>query len=115
MIADGDRTAEPQPGCRFDASRNFTVIDTVRPCGTRPYLQRASWSAGDSSGVGRALQHGTSCCAPGDCHGSDSNLRRGTGYATALVGDTPVARCSVRGSRSAALTSASASTTSTCA
>jgi ABC-2 type transport system permease protein len=92
VIADGDRTAQSRSlVARFDASRNFTVIDTVTSLReVDPYLQRGdAWVAlVIPQGYGRAVQEGSSVAVQVIADGSDSNSTTvALGYATALVGE----------------------------
>jgi ABC-2 type transport system permease protein len=92
VVADGDHSpASRNLIARFDASRNFTVIDTV---GTirevDPYLQRGdAWIAlAIPQGYGVALQDGRSTALQVVADGSDSNSTTvALGYATALIGE----------------------------
>jgi ABC-2 type transport system permease protein len=92
VIADGDRTAQSRSlVARFDASRNFSVIDTVTTVrDVDPYLQRGeAWVAlAIPQGYGRALQDGEAVGLQVIADGSDSNSTTvALGYATALVGE----------------------------
>jgi ABC-2 type transport system permease protein len=92
VIADGDRTAQSRSLiARFDATRNFTVIDTVTTVrDVDPYLQRGdAWVAlAIPQGYGRAVQEGTSVALQVIADGSDSNSTTvALGYATALIGE----------------------------
>ena len=92
VIADGDRTAQSRSlVARFDASRNFTVIDTVTSLReVDPYLQRGdAWVAlAIPQGYGRAVQERESVAVQVIADGSDSNSTTvALGYATALVGE----------------------------
>ena len=92
VIADGDRTAQSRSlVARFDASRNFSVIDTVTTLReVDPYLQRGdAWVAlAIPQGYGRAVQEETPVALQVMADGSDSNSTTvALGYATALVGE----------------------------
>jgi ABC-2 type transport system permease protein len=92
VIADGDRTAQSRTLiARFDASRNFSVIDTVTTLReVDQYLQRGeAWVAlAIPQGYGRALQEGTGVALQVIADGSDSNSTTvALGYATALIGE----------------------------
>jgi ABC-2 type transport system permease protein len=92
VIADGDRTADSRSlVARFDASRNFTVIDTVTTVReVDQYLQRGdAWVAlAIPQGYGRAVEEGTIVALQVVADGSDSNSTTvALGYATALVGE----------------------------
>jgi ABC-2 type transport system permease protein len=102
VIADGDRTAQSRNLiARFDASRNFSVIDTVTTLReVDGYLQRGeAWVAlAIPQGYGRALQEGTHLRQGSGgqagvalqviADGSDSNSTTvALGYATALIGE----------------------------
>lgn len=92
VIADGDRTAQSRSlVARFDASRNFSVIDIVTTLReVDPYLQRGdAWVAlAIPQGYGAAVHEGTPVALQVVADGSDSNSTTvALGYATALVGD----------------------------
>ena len=92
VIADGDRTGQSRSLiARFDASRNFSVIDTVTTLReVDPYLQRGeAWVAlAIPPGYGRALQDGTGVALQVIADGSDSNSTTvALGYANALIGE----------------------------
>ena len=101
VIADGDRTSQSRSlVARFDASPNFTVVDTVTTAREiDPYIQRGTaWVAvAIPQGYGRAVQEGShrqGSGAPGGvalqviADGSDSNSTTvALGYATALIGE----------------------------
>lgn len=102
VIADGDRTAQSRNLiARFDASRNFSVVDAVTTLReVDPYLQRGeAWVAlAIPQGYGRALQEDTHLRRGSGgqagvalqviADGSDSNSTTvALGYATALIGE----------------------------
>src|SRR5438874_1835820 len=92
IVADGDRTqASRALIARFDASPNFTVIDTVTTVReVDPYLQRGrAWVAlAIPQGYGRSLEDRRPVALQVVADGSDSNSTTvALGYATALIGD----------------------------
>ena len=92
VIADGDRsTASRSLIARFDASANFTVIDTVTTVrDVDPYLQRGqAWLAlAIPQGYGRSLEAHDPVAVQVVADGSDSNSTTvALGYATALIGE----------------------------
>jgi ABC-2 type transport system permease protein len=92
VIADGDRsTASRNLIARFDASANFTVIDTVTTVrDVDPYLQRGqAWVAlAIPQGYGRAIEAHDPVALQVVADGSDSNSTTvALGYATALIGE----------------------------
>ena len=92
VVADGDRSpASRTLIARFDASRNFTVIDTVTSIrDVDPYLQRGdAWLAlGIPPGYGAAVRDGQPAALQVVADGSDSNSTTvALGYATALIGE----------------------------
>ena len=92
VVADGDHSpASRNLIARFDASRNFTVINTVGTIrDVDPYLQRGdAWIAlAIPQGYGTALQDGRSTALQVVADGSDSNSTTvALGYATALIGE----------------------------
>jgi len=92
VVADGDHSpASRNLIARFDASRNFTVIDTVATIrDVDPYLQRGdAWIAlAIPQGYGAAVQDERSIAVQVIADGSDSNSTTvALGYATALVGE----------------------------
>jgi ABC-2 type transport system permease protein len=92
VVADGDRTPESRTLiARFDASVNFTVVDTVTTVQeVDPYLQRGrAWIALDiPPGYGRAVHRGQPVALQVLADGTDSNSTTvALGYATALVGE----------------------------
>ncbi len=92
IVADGDRSPESRSLiARFDASPNFTVIDTVTTVGeVDPYLQRGrAWIAlAIPQGYGRAIQDRRPVALQVIADGSDSNSTTvALGYATALVAE----------------------------
>jgi len=92
VVADGDRSAASRSLiARFDASPNFTVIDTVTTVReVDPYLQRGqAWVAlAIPPGYARALEEHQPVALQVVADGSDSNSTTvALGYATALVGE----------------------------
>jgi ABC-2 type transport system permease protein len=92
VVADGDRSpASRALVARFDASRNFTVIDTVTTVREIDrYLQRGdAWIAlAIPPGYGAAIQEGRPVALQVVADGSDSNSTTvALGYATALIGE----------------------------
>jgi ABC-2 type transport system permease protein len=92
VVADGDRSPESRRLiARFDASPNFTVIETVTNVSeVDDYLQRGrAWIAlAIPQGYGRAVQEGRPVAVQAVADGSDSNSTTvALGYATSLVGD----------------------------
>jgi ABC-2 type transport system permease protein len=92
VVADADRSpASRNLIARFDASRNFTVIETVTSIrDVDRFLQRGdAWIAlAIPSGYGTALQEGQPTSVQVVADGSDSNSTTvALGYATALVGE----------------------------
>jgi ABC-2 type transport system permease protein len=92
VVADGDRSsASRELIARFDASRNFTVIDTVSTVSQiEPYLERGrAWLAlSIPSGYGRDLNSGTPVIVQVVADGTDANSTTvALGYSTSLVGD----------------------------
>ena len=92
IVADGDRSqASRALVARFDASPNFTVIDTVTTVReVDPYLQRGqAWVAlAIPPGYGRSLEERQPVALQVVADGSDSNSTTvALGYATALVGE----------------------------
>jgi len=91
VVADGDRSSASRDLIgRFDASRNFTVIDTVTTVSEiGPYLEDGSaWLAlSIPSGYGADVASGRSAILQVVADGTDSNSTSAAlGYATALVG-----------------------------
>ena len=91
VVADGDRTAASRDLiARFDASRNFTVIDTVTTVAeVEPYLQRGrAWMAlALPAGYGRDIAAGQPVAVQVIADGTDSNSTTvALGYATSLIG-----------------------------
>ena len=91
LIADGDRSAASRElVARFDASPNFTVIDTVTTVNEiEPYLERgrASLALSIPAGYGATLRSGGSAVVQVVADGTDSNSTTvALGYATSLVG-----------------------------
>ena len=92
VVADGDRSsASRELIARFDASRNFTIIDTVSTVSQiEPYLERGSaWLAlSIPTGYGRDLDAGKPVTIQVVADGTDSNSTTvALGYSTSLVGD----------------------------
>jgi ABC-2 type transport system permease protein len=92
VVADGDRSSESRAMvARFDASPNFTVIDTVTTVRELdPYLQRGqAWLAlAIPQGYGRAIRERDPVAVQVVADGSDSNSTTvALGYATALIGE----------------------------
>src|SRR6185437_11381170 len=92
VVADGDRTPESRTLIgRFDASVNFTVIDTVTSVSeVDPYLQRGrAWIALNiPQGYGRAIHQGEPVALQVLADGTDSNSTTvALGYASALVSE----------------------------
>src|SRR5687767_13016266 len=92
VVADGDRSpASRNLIARFDASRNFTVIDTVTTVReVDPYLQRGdAWIAlAIPPGYGTSIAGGQPVALQVVADGSDSNSTTvALGYATALIGE----------------------------
>jgi len=91
VVADGDRSAASRELiARFDASRNFTIIDTVTTVSQiGPYLEDGSaWLAlSIPSGYGADVASGRMATLQVVADGTDSNSTSAAlGYATALVG-----------------------------
>jgi ABC-2 type transport system permease protein len=92
VVADGDRTPESRTLIgRFDASANFTVVETVTTVAEiDPYLQRGrAWIAlAIPTGYGQAIHGGEPVTLQVVADGTDSNSTTvALGYATALVGE----------------------------
>jgi ABC-2 type transport system permease protein len=92
VVADGDRsTASRSLIARFDASANFTVIETVTTVReVDPFLQRGqAWVAlAIPQGYGRSLEAREPVALQVVADGSDSNSTTvALGYATALIGE----------------------------
>ena len=92
VVADGDRSPDSrQLIARFDASRNFTVIDTVTTVrDVDEYLQRGrAWMAlGIPPGYGSAIHNGRPVAVQAIADGTDSNSTTvALGYATSLIGE----------------------------
>ena len=103
VVADGDRSPQSRNLiARFDASPNFTVIDTVTTVReVDPYLQRGqAWVAlAIPQGYGRSIQDQLPVAVQAVADGSDSNSTTvALGYATALVGEYAQALAESRGS-----------------
>ncbi len=91
VVADGDRTPRSRELiARFDASRNFTVIDTVTTVSdVEPYLERGrAWMAlSIPVGYGADVVSGRPVTLQVIADGTDSNSTTvALGYATSLVG-----------------------------
>jgi ABC-2 type transport system permease protein len=92
VVADGDRSpASRNLIARFDASPNFTIVDTVTTVAEiDPYLQRGdAWIAlAIPAGYGTSIQAARPVALQVVADGSDSNSTTvALGYATALVGE----------------------------
>jgi ABC-2 type transport system permease protein len=92
VVADGDRSpASRALVARFDASPNFTIVDTVTTVAEIDrYLQRGdAWIAlAIPAGYGRAIRSARPVALQVVADGSDSNSTTvALGYATALVGE----------------------------
>jgi drug efflux transport system permease protein len=92
VVADGDRSpASRTLIARFDASRNFTVVETVTTVSeVDPWLQRGdAWLAlAIPPGYGAAIAQRQPVALQVIADGSDSNSTTvALGYATALVGE----------------------------
>jgi ABC-2 type transport system permease protein len=92
VVADGDRSFRSRELiARFEASKNFTVIDTVTTVAEiDPYLERGTaWMAVSvPAGYGAQVERGGGVTLQIAADGTDSNST-GTalGYATALIGE----------------------------
>jgi ABC-2 type transport system permease protein len=91
VVADGDRSpASRELVARFEASRNFTVLDTVSTVNeVEPYLERGrAWLAlSIPTGYGAEVADGTPVTLQVIADGSDSNSTTvALGYATSLIG-----------------------------
>ena len=91
LIADGDRSAASRElVARFDASPNFTVVDTVTTVNEiEPYLERgtASLVLSIPAGYGTTLRSGRPVKVQVVADGTDSNSTTvALGYATSLIG-----------------------------
>jgi ABC-2 type transport system permease protein len=92
VVADGDRSpASRRLIARFDASRNFSVVDTVTTVAEiDPYLQQGrAWIAvAIPQGYGRAADAGRGVAIQLIADGTDSNSTTvALGYATSLIGE----------------------------
>ena len=90
VVADGDRSqASRELVARFDASRNFTVVDTVTTVAEiEPYLERgvASLALSVPAGYGDAIRAGRPVTVQVVADGTDSNSTTvALGYATSLI------------------------------
>ena len=106
VVADGDRSpASRNLIARFDASRNFTVIDTVSTVrDVDSYLQRGdAWIAlAIPQGYGAAIHDREPVSLQVVADGSDSNSTTvALGYATALIGEYAAAIAQERGALAA--------------
>jgi ABC-2 type transport system permease protein len=91
VVADGDRSAASRElAARFDASRNFTVVDTVTTVAEiEPCLEdgRAWIALGIPAGYGNEIQARRPVTVQVIADGTDSNSTTvALGYATSLVG-----------------------------
>jgi ABC-2 type transport system permease protein len=91
VVADGDRTAASRELiARFDASPNFTVVDTVTTVAEiEPFLERsrASLALSIPNGYGDAIRAQTPVKVQVVADGTDSNSTTvALGYATSLIG-----------------------------
>jgi ABC-2 type transport system permease protein len=91
LVADGDRTAASRElVARFDASPNFTVVDTVTTVAEiEPYLERgtASLALAIPAGYGADVRGGVPVKVQVVADGTDSNSTTvALGYATSLLG-----------------------------
>jgi ABC-2 type transport system permease protein len=91
VVADGDRTAASRElVARFDASRNFRVVDTVTTVSEiEPYLEegRASLALSIPVGYGEAVRARQPVTVQVVADGTDSNSTTvALGYATSLIG-----------------------------
>jgi ABC-2 type transport system permease protein len=91
VVADGDRSSSSRELVRrFDASKSFTVVDTVTTVAAiDPYLERGrAWLAlAIPPGYGAELQAGRPVQLQVIADGTDSNsTTKALGYATALIG-----------------------------
>ena len=116
VVADGDRSASSRNLiARFDASPNFTVVDTVTTVAEIDrYLQRgdASVALAIPAGYGTSLRAGRPVTLQVVADGSDSNSTTvALGYATALVGEYSATLVSAAASGSPPSPSASAGQT----
>jgi ABC-2 type transport system permease protein len=92
VVADGDRSAASRELIgRFEASRNFTVIDTVTTVREiEPYLERGTaWMAlSVPAGYAAQIEGGSGATLQIAADGTDSNsTTTALGYATALIGE----------------------------
>jgi len=92
VVADGDRSpASRNLIARFEASPNFTIVDTVTTVAEidRFLLRGDAWIAlSIPAGYGRSIQEGRPVALQVVADGSDSNSTTvALGYATALVGE----------------------------
>jgi drug efflux transport system permease protein len=102
VVADGDRSpASRNLIARFDASPNFTIVDTVTTVAEIDrYLQRGeAWIAlAIPTGYGAAVQSGRHVALQVVADGSDSNSTTvALGYATALVGEYAAGHTAAQG------------------
>ena len=92
VVADGDRSAESRTLiARFDASPNFTILDTVPTVrDVDPYIEtgRAWMALSIPQNYGRSIRTGEPVALQVIADGSNSNSTTvALGYATTLVGD----------------------------
>ena len=104
VVADGDRSpASRELIARFEASRNFTVLDTVSTVNeVEPFLERGrAWLAlSIPTGYGVDVADGTPVTLQVIADGSDSNSTTvALGYATSLIGGYAQELVDARGSR----------------
>jgi drug efflux transport system permease protein len=91
VVADGDRTAASRElVARFDASANFTVVETVTTVAQiEPYLERgrASLALSIPTGYGEAIRSHRPVTVQVVADGTDSNSTTvALGYSTSLIG-----------------------------
>ncbi len=91
LVADGDRSAASRElVARFDASPNFTIVDTVTTVSEiEPYLERgtASLALSIPTGYGATLRSGGRAIVQVVADGTDSNSTTvALGYANSLIG-----------------------------
>jgi ABC-2 type transport system permease protein len=107
VVADGDRSpASRELIARFEASRNFTVLDTVSTVNdVEPYLERGrAWLAlAIPTGYGAEVGQGRPVTLQVIADGSDSNSTTvALGYATSLIGGYGQEMLEARGENRAA-------------
>jgi len=103
VVADGDRSpASRELIARFEASRNFSVLDTVSTVNqVEPFLERGrAWLAlSIPTGYGVDVANGTPVTLQVIADGSDSNSTTvALGYATSLIGGYAQELVDARGS-----------------